>query len=264
MIQRIGDKVAPASIKLGIAACSNFHRVYEADEPLHDPREDLKALLREPLRRSDRFIQLALLGSAQCLRDQHAAEDCALILTSHYGPISNNALVQQQLCVERQTPKPIHFVNTLGNAAGFYIARNLDLKAANHFVSGRHGGFVDAVLLAAMLLRSGTSQVLLGAVDECVQPKAQHRQRIGASNNAALAEGSHWILLTMPDGSTAQQQLRLHNDVGPASKSLLPMIHYGSEVAGNITAFCSQQQLTQWSFADATLTPYGVIEVSRG
>jgi hypothetical protein len=247
-------------IHIGIAAHSHFYANYEKNAPVVELKHALKDCLREPLRRSDRFIQLALLGSALCARDQDITSDCAVVLTSHYGPVSNNALVQQQLFIDAAVPKPIHFVNTLGNAAGFYIARNLNLAGANHFVSGRHGGFVEALLLSTLLLQTGTRNVLIGAVDECLPPHQLHRRRIGVAENTTMAEGSHWLLLTAPDDERARRQLHLRRDIKTASESLLPPTHYGSELAGNIATFCEQNTLQQWSFSDAALAPYPTIE----
>jgi hypothetical protein len=251
------------AIHIGIAAHSHFYATYDNDEPVIELKDALKDCLREPLRRSDRFIQLALLGSARCARGHKLAADCAVVLASHYGPVSNNAVVQRQLFVDQQVPKPIHFVNTLGNAAGFYIARNLDLAGANHFVSGNHGGFMEALLLSALLLQNGTSQVLIGAVDEYVPPQRQHRRRIGVADNTPMAEGSHWLLLTTPDNTNTRQHLYLRQEGKAVSYSLLPQIHYGSELAGNITAFCEQKPLKQWSFSDAALQPFPTVEAIK-
>lgn len=251
------------AIHIGIAAHSHFYATYNDDEPVIELKDALKDCLREPLRRSDRFIQLALLGSAHCAHGHKLAADCAVVLTSHYGPVSNNAVVQQQLFVDQQVPKPIYFVNTLGNAAGFYIARNLNLAGANHFFSGKHGGFIEALLLSALLLQNGTSQVLLGAVDECVPPQRQHRRRIGIADNMPMAEGSHWLLLTAPDNTNTRQHLYLRREAKPTSDSLLPQIHYGSELAGNITALCQQDALRQWSFSDAGLQPFPTVEAIK-
>lgn len=170
--------------------------------PVHDSEElpafdsTLKRLCREPYRRIDRFIQLALLGSARCALGQTLKPDCGIYLGSGVGPIGSNVETQIQLIRDREIPKPANFINTLGASAGFYVAKNLGLRGQNHFIS-RRGSSLLAILRAAMvdLILGISEQVLVGVVEEVALPINEHRFRQGIADKRTLAEGSHWFLL---------------------------------------------------------------------
>ncbi len=178
-----------------ISHSDHFHPVREG-ESLPGLDEALKPLCREPFRRIDRFIQLALLGSARCVAGQALQTDCGLYIGSGLGPMSNNIASLEQLVRGRELPKPFNFINTLGSSAGFYVARNLGLMGQNVFVSRRQASF-EALLSAALAdLESGIlHQALVGVVEEVTLPLLAQRERQGLAPNQPLAEGSHWLLL---------------------------------------------------------------------
>lgn len=181
---------------LGILAASHYvHGVADgAALPSLDAR--LNAVSRERFRRIDRFIALAVMGSAECAAKRELADDCGLYLSSGVGPVGSNTQVQEQLCRDHLLPKPFHFVNTLGSAAGHYVAKNLGLRGQNLFISRRGDAFQAALSVACADLQLGVvSQALVGAVEECTLPLEDHRRRQGLAGDVALAEGSHWILV---------------------------------------------------------------------
>ncbi|HSN18262.1 MAG TPA: beta-ketoacyl synthase N-terminal-like domain-containing protein [Gammaproteobacteria bacterium] len=178
-----------------IAASHYLHPVRE-DEALPSLDTALQPLCREHFRRIDRFIQLALLGSARCVAGHRLAVDCGLYLGSGLGPMSNNISTQEQLIRDHLTPKPFNFINTLGNSAGYYVAKNLGLSGPNLFISRRGASFQAALETALVDLECGTSrQALVGVVEEVTLPLAAHRRRQGLSVDTVVAEGSHWLLL---------------------------------------------------------------------
>jgi Beta-ketoacyl synthase, N-terminal domain len=194
---------------IGIVAASHYLQPIDVDARLPSLEPELRELCREPFRRIDRFIQLALLGSARCIAGQMLRPECAIYLGSGLGPIGNNIVTQQQLIRDREIPKPFNFINTLGSSAGFYVAKNLGLSGQNLFISRRHAS-LEAVLNLAVadLQRGAVEQVLVGVVEEVTLPLAIHRQRQELPANQMLAEGSHWLLLRS-DQQTARQ-LQLH------------------------------------------------------
>jgi hypothetical protein len=180
-----------------------LHAVHDG-EALPSLTERLEPLCREKFRRIDRFIQLALLGSAECVRGKTLAPDCALYICSGLGPVGNNIVVQEAIIRNRVLPTPFHFVNTLGSSAGYYVARNLGLTGQSLFVSRRGGSFEAGLACAATDLVSGAvSQVLLGVVEECTLPLADYRARQELPADAPAAEGSHWLLLRLREGQGA-------------------------------------------------------------
>ena len=193
----------------GIIAASHYLQPIDSDNGLPSLEADLGELCREPFRRIDRFIQLALLGSARCIAGQMLRPECGIYLGSGLGPIGNNIVTQQQLIRDREIPKPFNFINTLGSSAGFYVAKNLGLSGQNLFISRRRAS-LEAVLNLAMadLQRGAVEQALVGVVEEVTLPLSVQRQRQELPATQSLAEGSHWLLLQ--SGQQTARQLQLH------------------------------------------------------
>ncbi|MDE2459782.1 MAG: hypothetical protein KGL98_00905 [Gammaproteobacteria bacterium] len=183
-------------MKIGIAAASHYFQPLGDADTLPALDDMLAGLCREPFRRVDRFIHLALLGSARCALGVALQPDCGLYLGSGLGPMGSNIATQEQLIRERNIPRPFDFINTLGGSAGYYTARNLELSAQNVFIS-RRGASLQAVLNTALadLALGIMTQALVGIVEEVTQPLAAHRRRQGLPAGTAVAEGSHWLLL---------------------------------------------------------------------
>ncbi|HET7370364.1 MAG TPA: hypothetical protein VFK45_05955 [Gammaproteobacteria bacterium] len=176
-----------------------------ADDALPSLADSLRDLCRENIRRIDRFIQLALLGSARCASGQTLQPDCGIYLGSGIGPIGNNIETQRQLIQRGDTPKPVNFINTLGASAGFYAARNLGLAGQNLFISRRGASFEAALGAAIADLAVGAApQALVGVVEEVALPLNDHRQRQNLAADAPLAEGSHWLLLERAGATDSQ------------------------------------------------------------
>ena len=162
---------------------------------LQDLREEIKPLCRERFRRINRFIQLCLYGSGHCIKqfvggegqdflNQPFDHHTGLYIASGLAAMSNTVAVQQQIFVHRQQPKPVNFINTLSNSAGYFVARNLQLDGQNSFVS-RGDASMEAVLqMAALDFMSGSvKQALVGVVDECVEPLGWDEIRLGGGVN---------------------------------------------------------------------------------
>jgi hypothetical protein len=179
-----------------VSAVSHVYNALQEGAELPSLDEALKAVSREHFRRIDRFIQLALLGSGLCATGRKLAPDCGLYMGSGIGPMTGNIATQEQLIRDRELPKPFNFINTLGNSAGYYVAKNLGLTGQNLFAS-RRGASFEAVLMAAWVdLNAGVvSQGLVGVVEEATLPLAEHRRRQGLAADVPVAEGSHWLLL---------------------------------------------------------------------
>lgn len=192
-----------------VASASHYFQPIDDESSLPSLDDRLRELCRENFRRIDRFIQLALLGSARCVTGRQLQTDCGIYLGSGLGPIGNNVVTQQQLIRDREIPKPFNFINTLGSSAGFYVARNLGLSGQNFFVS-RRGASLDAVMCQAVadLTLGIVRQALIGVVEEVVLPLAGHRKRQRLPETAALSEGSHWLLLQADGEGRRQMALR--------------------------------------------------------
>jgi 3-oxoacyl-(acyl-carrier-protein) synthase len=190
-------------------------------EPLPGLGEALRKAGSQAFRRVDRFIQLALLGSARCAAGQPLRTDCGVYLGSGYGPLGENIATQGQLIREREIPMPFNFINTLGNTAGFHVAKNLALQSPNVFVSRRGASFEAALAAAIADLTLGVvTQALVGLVEEVTLPLAEHRRRLGLEDGVPLAEGSHWLLLEAGGDGAHALSLQRHAELAALETAL--------------------------------------------
>ena len=126
-------------------------------------------------------------------------------MVSGQGNLSVFNRLCQQRYVENMPPKPVDFINSLSNTAGFYIAKFLGLESKN--INLAQQGFVveNALLLADASFRTKQErQVLLGGIDEQVDMTNNPHDYLGLPRSTALGEGSNWILLSgEADGAQA-------------------------------------------------------------
>lgn len=177
---------------------SHYYHRLENELPSIDGR--LAAVTRERYRRIDRFVQLALMGAAECARNHTLTRDCGLYLSSGVGPIGSNVLVQDAIHRDMRMPMPFSFVNTLGSSACYHVVKELDIVGEAVMVARGSASFSTALTCAYADLASGVvSQVLVGAVEECVLPGDRHRSLLRLGAETAVAEGTHWMLLERDD-----------------------------------------------------------------
>jgi len=218
-------------------------------ETVQDIPPPLKELVRDStgtsVRRVGRFIQLALIGAGRAARNVPA--DTAIYLGSGRGDLDAMAEVLETICVEKQAPRPLLFINTVSNAACFYVARTLGLQAASYFVSSRHFALETALQSALVDMRGGAvDAALLGIVDVIAGNAVEHAQRMGLSAGQAVAEASHWLQLQRDPGprsalgtvdaveffgDRAQAQRRLEELAGNGSTFFVPGQYLGTEAA---------------------------------
>jgi len=189
--------------------------------PLPALNEALRKAGSQSFRRVDRFIQLALLGSARCAAGRTLRTGCGVYLGSGYGPLGENIATQEQLIRDREIPMPFDFINTLGNTAGFHVAKNLALQSPNVFVSRRGASFEAALSAALADLKLGVvAQALVGLVEEVTLPLAEHRRRLGLADGLPLAEGSHWLLLEAGGDGAHALSLQRHAEFAALETAL--------------------------------------------
>ena len=159
------------------------------------------------LRRVSRFIQLSLIGAAECvqgLRNQQGAlpSNAAVYLSSENGDMETVVEVLEAMYCEGQPPKPLSFINTVSNAACFYIGKTFNLLGESSFISAIGLAFEQALSTAIVdLYLQRIPAALIGSVDVCALPLSNHRTRIDASNDVVLGEGSHWLILASAFGN---------------------------------------------------------------
>ncbi|WP_394135074.1 hypothetical protein [Aliivibrio fischeri] len=169
------------------------------DQPI-DVKAECKKVASSFVRRTDRFIQLGLLGVSGIKEQQVLDKNTAIFMVSGQGNLSVFNRLCQQRYVEKMPPKPVDFINSLSNTAGFYIAKYLELESKNLNLAQQ--GFVveNALLLADASLKTKQEKcILLGGVDEKVDASNSPYDYLDLPLNTPLGEGSNWMLLSADD-----------------------------------------------------------------
>lgn len=166
------------------------------DEEL-DVKAAWKAISPTMIRRTDRFIQLSLLGAYNALDDTPLKKETALYMASGQGNLAVFKRLRDQRHIKKQPPKPVDFINSLSNTSGFYVAQYFEIEGKNLNVS-RLGFVVENLLLLAQndLELQKESAILVGGVDELQVPLEFTRKTLGICDERPLGEGSNWMLLS--------------------------------------------------------------------
>lgn len=182
---------------------SLLHSIDAAEPQLPDLQALIQRWHPERIRRIDRYIQLCVAGGLNCVAGRQLPADTGVYLSSSAGAVSTSSAAMRHIQQQGELPKPLHFVNTLGNSAGYYLTRLLQLNGNTLLVSDEELSFEAALLHAGMDLLAGRiSTALVGGFDEVAIPIAQHLERLRApADTASLYEGSHWLLLEMQNNS---------------------------------------------------------------
>lgn len=161
-----------------------------------DFKDDVKATFGKPIRRIGPFIQLALLGAAKMVEDSTLPPHTNIYFTSGSGDMDVTIEVLQRTIRDRQSPKPLSFINTVSNAACYYLTKQFGIAGASSFISTRNFALESALMQAQQDIEcSHVNTTLVGGVDILTGPEDTHRTRLGLSSDAAIGMGSHWFRL---------------------------------------------------------------------
>lgn len=182
----------------------------EESAALTDLKPIVKATLGHPVRRIGRFISLALIGAGRCLDGKTPPPDTAVYFTTGSGDFEVTVEVMEHLFRDGFPPKPLSFINTVSNAACFYVAKSFGLSGRSTCLGNRAFGFETALQLALLDLKQGTVRsALIGSADIVLEPVAVHRQRLLQAPDAPVGEAAHWLWLTAEDGSVTLPDCRV-------------------------------------------------------
>lgn len=179
-----------------IAAAADYVERIDHDTSATDLKPLVTDAVGAPVRRIDRFIQLALIGAGRCAQSARIATDTAVYLGSGRGDLEVTLDVMQTLLRDGHAPKPLSFINTVSNAACYYVAQSLKLMSRSSFVCNRYFAFESVLQLAALDMETrAVHSALVGTVDVVVPPLANHRIRLGLGSETSVADATHWLLL---------------------------------------------------------------------
>lgn len=203
---------------LKVAAASTL--LLPATEPAEPLRARVREVVRDPPRRISRIIELSLIGAHRCLHGRRADPHCPLYLALTHGCVADGVALVTTVA-RGGLPTPVGFINLSSNMAGFYVAATLGVHGPNQAVAADDFSLECALELAALGPGHG-GQALIGAVEECAWPLAEHRARLALAPDRALTESSHWLFLDQacPDPVATVQWVRRYADAPAALAAL--------------------------------------------
>ncbi len=164
---------------------------------LPDLARELKSLSGKVYRRTDHFIQLAIIGAHKAVNGYELPDQTAIYITSGQGNISVFDRVCEQSRLWKLLPRPVDFINLQSNSAGFYVAAHLGLNGKNLFLSHHHFPVQMTMLAAQNDVQLGKQKaVLIGGVDEWIPKQELAGKLLGVDKTTALGEGSNWMLIS--------------------------------------------------------------------
>lgn len=202
-----------------IATYSLLDTIVQNQSALMDLRSLIVPWVPQRIRRIDRYIELCLAGGLNCVAGRKLPASTGVYLASRGGAVHTPAAVMETIFSQRETPMPLHFVNTLGNTAGFYLTQLLQVSGNTLMVSQEHLSFEAALTHAWIDLNQHRIETaLIGGFDEVALPFSHQAQRLDTPSATALTEGTHWILL----GNSPSPKM----DTGNTEEIVMEMPHY--------------------------------------
>lgn len=170
-----------------------------------DYRQELKRYTDFYLRRSNKFIMLALLGSHACMHGAEFPDDMPVYFATENGNLYDTEVVLNQIYRNKSFPKPINFINTMSNVAAFYVAQSLNISGRNIMVSSKSFSFERALeLLKAEFLAGSAQYGLVGSVDEAVFSDEVFEKKFNTPTGLhKLVEATSWFYVSCDNDHAA-------------------------------------------------------------
>lgn len=214
---------------------------------------DLKAQVKEvfgkQVRRIGPFIQLALIGAAPVIRHAPLPEATNVYFTSGSGDMDVTIDVLNRTVRDRQIPKPLSFINTVSNAACYYLTKHFSIGGSTSFLSTREFALESAFLQALTDVDVfNVETAIVGSVDILSADEATHRTRVGATADEPLAQGTHWFRLNKKasEGNFIGelQHVSMHANTHDLINALQNQLQSNAQIAfGNRTTVNTKKEL---------------------
>lgn len=200
-------------------------------------REQARQRFGPSLRQASRFVALALLGVADCLKAMPAmpaiaGTGIALYVATGLGEVQKTmALFVSVTGATPEPAAPFDFINAANNTAAFYIAKHFTGSNRNFTICDGDLSFESALQLALWeCRRAAPAFVLVGGVDEAIASRTEYARRYEHANahTLAMGEGSYWFLLSAQASGAIAEVLSAQiiaprpgdNDVEPWAQSV--------------------------------------------
>jgi hypothetical protein len=195
-----------------IHAAGGIGHALAADQPPPSLRAQAKQRFGPSLRQASRFIELSLLGVADCLQSLPAiyAQSVPVYVATGLGEVQKTMTLFATVTGTPPEPAaPFDFINAANNTAGFYVAKHFTGSGRNFTICDGDLSFESALQLALLEYRQAAANyVLVGGVDEAIASRAEYaRRNAGAAPAGTIGEGSYWFVLSSRAGGAIGEVL---------------------------------------------------------
>jgi len=172
--------------------------------------EPLKQLVPpRQLRRIDHFSRMALMSAFGAIKDAETGgliperERAGVVLATGYGATRTTfGFLDSVIDDGDALASPIHFANSVHNAAAAHVAMLTGAKGPNLTIGQFDAPIGEGLLTACQMLQEKRAQtVLFGGVDEYCDILAYCHAKMGCQNRAVpIGEGAVFLLLGCEEG----------------------------------------------------------------
>jgi 3-oxoacyl-[acyl-carrier-protein] synthase II len=178
----------------------------EASSALISP--DYKAYIDAGLlRRMSKILRMSVACARDCIEQAGAGQPDAIVVGTGLGCLQDTEkFLNTSLNVEGLLP-PTSFIQSTHNT----MAGQISLSLGNHGYNMTHTqntlSFEHALLDAAMLLREGDRNVLVGAADEHIDILNDIAEKLGFETASPLTSGASFFILSSESAGNAAAEL---------------------------------------------------------
>lgn len=143
---------------------------------------DYKAYIQPRLlRRMSKILKMGVAAGLQALQDAQVDKPEAVITATSLGCTGDtHRFLSEMIEREEQALSPTSFIQSTHNTIGGQLALQLDLRGYNMTYTQRDLSFATALLDSLLMIeRGGAQNVLLGGVDEHIEPVEVLMRRMG-------------------------------------------------------------------------------------
>jgi len=168
--------------KLYIYSFSNYNEIVKKE------LSNKKSFLKKRINRSDNFINLALLGAEQCVKDNILDINTNLYMASNNGNMNASIKVLNSIFKDKKKPMPFNFLNSVNASILFFIAKSFNIEGKAIFTD-----IFESALPQAYIDTINGKEVLIGVVNEAISDLELHKEKFKCKT---IEEHSRWLLLS--------------------------------------------------------------------
>lgn len=172
---------------------------YRSDMEDVEVKKELKQRYGLDTRRQDSFVHLAVFGAQRLKEKSIINSDDELYITSGVGNIDILLKVDTYVVEEKESIRPIDFINILGNITSYYVAASLGMKGKNIFQISDNFTYIHSLVSVYASMNSSKKDVVLGAIDLVSGPDEVIKRVLGLDEACEVISSVNYQKLSLED-----------------------------------------------------------------